>query len=170
MATEASPNRSRHVCALSDVALSSVSGPAKMPTNIPQTAIRLTQILAACLVAPKGESSGHILSREFTLASLAFLCSRLLTASRRARAATVLQRAWRRVLARRLVHRRVMAKGLAQQCAAVVQTRDRILWAKEVIVKWWRQRDRLRKRRGAVGRKPLLLHSKQRGRRFGTVR
>ncbi|KAI9931643.1 hypothetical protein MW887_010220 [Aspergillus wentii] len=50
----------------------------------------------ANLVCPDGLSLSHIFDSEFTLGGLAFLCSRLLSASRRARAAMVVQRAWRR--------------------------------------------------------------------------
>jgi hypothetical protein len=35
--------------------------------------------------------------------------------------------------------RRAAAQQVARQCAAVVQTRNRILWAKGVIVTWWRR-------------------------------
>ncbi|KAJ5106314.1 hypothetical protein N7456_002989 [Penicillium angulare] len=83
-------------------------------------------------------SSSHILDRECTLGSLAFLCSRLLAASKRARAATILQRAWRARLDSRNVYRRSIAKHLATHCAAVVQTRNEIMWAKDVIIRWWR--------------------------------
>ncbi|KAJ5807789.1 hypothetical protein N7474_009058 [Penicillium riverlandense] len=92
----------------------------------------------AFLVSPTLASS-RILDADSTLAALAFLCSRLLAASRRSRAATTLQRAWRAVSKERDAHRRAVAKSLATQCAAVVQTRDKILWAKEVIVEWWRK-------------------------------
>lgn len=101
----------------------------------------------ASLVSPGNSASSRIFDRDFTLASLAFLCSRLLSASKRTRAALVLQSAWRRVLARRTLHLRILAKQVASQCAAVVRTRDRILWAKEVIVRWWRRQKERRKRR-----------------------
>lgn len=92
----------------------------------------------AHLVSP-GATSSHILDGDFTLGALAFLCSRLLSASKRARAATTLQRAWRAQLATRDDIRRTIAKGIATHCAAVVQTRNEILWAKEVITRWWRK-------------------------------
>ncbi|RMD41814.1 hypothetical protein DV735_g3318, partial [Chaetothyriales sp. CBS 134920] len=44
---------------------------------------------------PGAAGKHHIFDPDFTLASLAFLCSRLLGPSKTARAATVLQRAWR---------------------------------------------------------------------------
>ena len=92
----------------------------------------------AHLVSPKPASS-HTPGRDFTLGALAFLCSRLLSTSKRARAATTLQRAWRVRLEDQIAFRRTMAKKLATHCAAVVQTRNEILWAKQVIIRWWRQ-------------------------------
>ncbi|KAJ5183421.1 hypothetical protein N7492_001037 [Penicillium capsulatum] len=90
----------------------------------------------AHLVCPSSASS-HLLDRDFTVGALAFLCSRLLSASKRARAATTLQRVWRTRLAERDEYRRVIAKNLAVHCAAVVQNRNEILWAQEVIARWW---------------------------------
>ncbi|KAI2824152.1 hypothetical protein CBS115989_971 [Aspergillus niger] len=101
----------------------------------------------AKLVAPSSET--RIVDSDFTIGALAFLCSRLLPATKRARAATVLQSAWRRILTRRDDERRAVARDIARQCAAVVQTQHRILWAKEVIVRWWRQ-TRAQQRRRAV--------------------
>ncbi|KAJ5157055.1 uncharacterized protein N7482_008155 [Penicillium canariense] len=92
----------------------------------------------ACLVSP-GKASSHLLDGDFTLAALAFLCSRLLSASKRARAATVLQRAWRAHISKRDEFRRMIARNLAAHCAAVVQTRNEIIWAKEVITRYWRK-------------------------------
>ncbi|RAL00473.1 putative calmodulin-binding protein Sha1 [Aspergillus ibericus CBS 121593] len=90
----------------------------------------------AQLVSPASKT--HIVDSNFTIGALAFLCSRLLSATQRTRAATVLQTAWRRILLRRDQQRRAVAKDLARQCAAVVQTRDRMLWAQGVIVRWWK--------------------------------
>ncbi|GKZ19088.1 hypothetical protein AbraIFM66951_010351 [Aspergillus brasiliensis] len=101
----------------------------------------------AKLVSPSSKT--HIVDSDFTIGALAFLCSRLLPATKRARAATVLQTAWRRILMRRDDERRAIARDIARQCAAVVQTQNRILWAKEVIVRWWRQ-TRPQQRRRAV--------------------
>ncbi|PLB46645.1 hypothetical protein P170DRAFT_387496, partial [Aspergillus steynii IBT 23096] len=83
-------------------------------------------------------SKHHILDSDFTIGALAFLCSRLLSASKRARAATVLQQRWRGILAHRDLQRRIVARDVARQCAAVVQTRERVIWATSVIVQWWR--------------------------------
>lgn len=99
----------------------------------------------AHLVSP-GSASSHILDHDFTLGALAFLCSRLLSASKRARAATILQRAWRARLAETDNFRRTVAKNLATHCAAVVQTRNEILWAKEAITRWWRESKARRER------------------------
>ncbi|KAJ5934196.1 hypothetical protein N7466_003743 [Penicillium verhagenii] len=91
----------------------------------------------AHIISPS--SASHTLNRDFTLGALAFLCSRLLSGSKRARAATVLQRAWRVHLEDRHYLRRTIAKTLASQCAAVVQARNQLLWANKVIASWWRQ-------------------------------
>ncbi|PWY95622.1 hypothetical protein BO94DRAFT_506732 [Aspergillus sclerotioniger CBS 115572] len=104
----------------------------------------------AKLVSPASKT--HIVDSDFTIGALAFLCSRLLSATKRTRAATVLQTAWRRILARRDEQRRAVARDIARQCAAVVQTRDRMLWAKAVIVQWWRTQAQRRRRRAAANK------------------
>ncbi|KAL4912021.1 hypothetical protein BDW62DRAFT_195601 [Aspergillus aurantiobrunneus] len=83
-------------------------------------------------------SKPHILNSNSTTGALAFLCSRLLPTATRVRAALVLQNAWRRILNNREAEKRLIARDIARQCAAVVQTRDQILWAKDVITHWWR--------------------------------
>ncbi|KAJ5574560.1 hypothetical protein N7450_008459 [Penicillium hetheringtonii] len=103
----------------------------------------------AQLVCPHKPSS-HVLDRDFTLGALAFLCSRLLSASKSARAATVLQREWRAHIDRRNALRRAKAHTLAVECAAAVRARNELIWASQVITRWWRnikvreQRKRLR--------------------------
>ncbi|KAL4993845.1 hypothetical protein BDV10DRAFT_189581 [Aspergillus recurvatus] len=92
-------------------------------------------------------SKTHILNNPSTTGALAFLCSCLLPIAKRARAATVIQNAWRHVLDHREAEKRDMARHIARQCAAVVQTRNRILWAKDVIVHWWRLSRARRRRR-----------------------
>jgi abnormal spindle-like microcephaly-associated protein len=59
--------------------------------------------------------------RDFVLASTAFLCSRLLRPSRLARAAVVLQRAWRRRWDVVLAKRKEVLKGVAFACAGHVR-------------------------------------------------
>ncbi|PWY82846.1 hypothetical protein BO70DRAFT_314156 [Aspergillus heteromorphus CBS 117.55] len=109
----------------------------------------------AKLVSPSPSPNTHvpIVNADFTIGALAFLCSRLLAATKRARAATVLQAAWRRILARRDHQRRIIARDLARQCAAVVQARDRIIWAQGVILQWWRKMQTQRRRRTVGGKK-----------------
>ncbi|KAL4972675.1 hypothetical protein BDW66DRAFT_169394 [Aspergillus desertorum] len=99
------------------------------------------------IVLPR--SKVHILDTSSTTGALAFLCSFLLPIAKRARAATVIQDAWRRVLDYREAEKRDMARDIARQCAAVIQSRDRILWAKDVIVRWWRL-SRTRRRRRSI--------------------
>ncbi|KAH8700579.1 hypothetical protein BGW36DRAFT_374457 [Talaromyces proteolyticus] len=95
----------------------------------------------ASLVSPSSTES-HIFDDNFVLGALTFLCSRLLVSSKRIRAAIIIQTAWRHVLACRNLHRRILAKEVAEQCAAVVRARSRILWAKGVILQWWRKQNR----------------------------
>ncbi|KAF9889900.1 hypothetical protein FE257_006772 [Aspergillus nanangensis] len=119
--------------------LKTISNPNPQPIPSLQTRLRAlgcsTQF--ANLVAPSTHKS-HTLDSEFTVGALAFLCSRFLSATKRARAAIVLQKTWRRILDCRNTRLREMARDVAIQCAAVVQTRDRLLWAKGVIIQWWR--------------------------------
>lgn len=103
--------------------------------------------LLAYLLHNSISDSSHFFDSDFTLAALAFLCSRLLSASKLTRTVIIVQSAWRRMLARRMIHHRMVAKQIALQCAAVVHARDRILWAKAVIVKWWRKQRTAKKRR-----------------------
>lgn len=81
----------------------------------------------------------RIFDRDFTLASLAFLCSRLLSASKRPRAATVIQRAWRRHWAKVERGRRLVRKQLAETCAQAVAEKDKRLWAKNTIWQAWKE-------------------------------
>ncbi|PKX94786.1 putative calmodulin-binding protein Sha1 [Aspergillus novofumigatus IBT 16806] len=105
----------------------------------------------ANLVSPSNSRKAHIFDSSFTVGGLAFLCSRLLSSTKRARAAIVLQSAWRRVLAHREAHRISVARSLALQCAAVVQTRDRLLRAKAIILRWWRRMGEQRQQRSKMG-------------------
>jgi abnormal spindle-like microcephaly-associated protein len=114
-------------------------------------------VLLACLVAPG--TTSHILNCDTTLAALAFLCSRMLSASKRARAATAIQRAWRSHMARKMQHRREVARDLAENCAAVVQGRTEILGAAEVITRWWREIKSHKQREQTLQRKALRKFS-----------
>lgn len=88
----------------------------------------------ASLVAPSSISSKHIFDKDFTLGALAFLCSRLLSASKRVRATVVIQSAWRNVLSRR----KAPGNGTGAASANSLGDQERVLWAKGVIVRWWR--------------------------------
>jgi abnormal spindle-like microcephaly-associated protein len=91
------------------------------------------------LFAPvPGVPVGRFFDRDFVVAALGFLCSRLLSATKRARAAVTIQRRWRQFHGRAMSQRRLVAKRVAEQCMAVVQARERLLWAKTVILKSWR--------------------------------
>jgi abnormal spindle-like microcephaly-associated protein len=84
-------------------------------------------------------SHATIPTKSFTLTSLTFLASRLLPAARSHRAASTIQSFYRRVLARREVHRRVSLMRLAAHCAAVVNARDHVVWAATVMQRAWRR-------------------------------
>jgi abnormal spindle-like microcephaly-associated protein len=62
----------------------------------------------------------HIFDRDFVMAALAFLCSRLLGPSKTSRAAVTIQKAWRQHWGRVLSTRRGQLKMLAEGCAAAV--------------------------------------------------
>lgn len=153
-----------HVCGCWDAALSLVRH-----TSSTSHRFYTDNLQTAHLVTP-GTACSYLLDRDFTLGALAFLCSRLLSASKHARAATTLQRAWRARLAERDNHRRAIAKHLATHCAAVVQTRNEILWAKEVITRWWRaskaRKQRQNTARSQPTRKPSHRMWKTAGRRL----
>ncbi|KAF2798248.1 hypothetical protein K505DRAFT_322035 [Melanomma pulvis-pyrius CBS 109.77] len=102
------------------------------------------------LFAPHNASAKTIPSKDFTLLALSFLASRLLPLSRSHRAASVIQRTYRRHLSRKTVHKRVALMRVAADCAAVVQTRNRLVNATTLIQRRWKQilenrRERLRK-------------------------
>ncbi|KAI9724804.1 MAG: hypothetical protein M1812_000080 [Candelaria pacifica] len=82
--------------------------------------------------------NGRVFDRDFTIAALSFLCSRLLGASKKGRAATVIQSAWRHALLRRAFHKRCVAMRLAHDCQTVVVTRDRVITAARIIQSAWR--------------------------------
>ncbi|OJD24887.1 hypothetical protein ACJ73_03750 [Blastomyces percursus] len=99
---------------------------------------QFASLVAPAPSSPSCVSSSQFFDRDFTLAALAFLCSRLLPASKKARAAIVLQTAWRRTLAQRQLQKRLVAGKVATEFMAAVQERNRLIWAKGVIIRWWR--------------------------------
>ncbi|KAF2266224.1 calmodulin-binding protein-like protein Sha1 [Lojkania enalia] len=82
--------------------------------------------------------SKTIPSKDFTLLSLSFLASRLLPLSITHRAASTIQRAYRRRLAWKTVHKRVVLMRLAADCAVVAQARERLVNAATVIQRRWK--------------------------------
>jgi abnormal spindle-like microcephaly-associated protein len=82
-----------------------------------------------------------------------------LSSTKRIRAAIVIQKAWRRITTEENFRRRVLAKEIAEQCAAVACARDRLLWAKAVIVKWWREQ-KMQKRKHAALKSKMPTKSK----------
>ncbi|KIW63136.1 hypothetical protein PV04_10011 [Phialophora macrospora] len=65
----------------------------------------------------------HLFDRDFVLAALAFLCSRLLGPTKGVRAAVTIQKAWRSHWTRVLNARRVLTKAIAEGCAQSVRDR-----------------------------------------------
>jgi abnormal spindle-like microcephaly-associated protein len=116
------------------------SSPTSKKTSLEERLAKLgcsTQF--SSLFAPSTTGNKYqLFSRDFTLAALAFLCSRLLSASKRARASIVVQRAWRCSQLRVEAHKQKMASMLASQCAEVVRTREKILDSKMKIMRAWR--------------------------------
>ncbi|ETN43500.1 uncharacterized protein HMPREF1541_02659 [Cyphellophora europaea CBS 101466] len=81
-----------------------------------------------------GSAAGQqIFDRDFVLASIAFLCSRLLRPSKTARAALVLQNAWRRHWDKVIVRRKLVLQTLARACAEQVRAAE----AKACIWRTW---------------------------------
>ncbi|KAL9107653.1 MAG: hypothetical protein Q9227_007460 [Pyrenula ochraceoflavens] len=92
-------------------------------------------------------NDSKVFDRDTTLAALAFLASRLLAPSRRARAASTIQKAWRGTTARRMTRKMIVCRRLATECARVVTMKEKVCWAKEVLWSAWkasklRRRDR----------------------------
>lgn len=83
--------------------------------------------------------AGTVLDRDYVIATLAFLCSRLLGPSKRNRAATVIQRAYRQFLLRRQRHQSWILSKLAYDCQAIVITRTKVIGASSVIQRAWRR-------------------------------
>ncbi|KAI9825414.1 MAG: hypothetical protein M1832_001144 [Thelocarpon impressellum] len=81
---------------------------------------------------------GRVFDKDFVVAGLAFMCSRLLQSSVKGRAATRIQRAYRRTLSRRIMHKRAVLLRLAYDCQTVVATRDRVIGAATVLQRAWR--------------------------------
>ncbi|EXJ54024.1 hypothetical protein A1O7_09361 [Cladophialophora yegresii CBS 114405] len=75
------------------------------------------------LTSPESPNRTHLFDRDFVLAALAFLCSRLLGPTKGVRSAVTIQKAWRSYWARVLDGRKVMVKALAEGCAQSVQDR-----------------------------------------------
>ena len=82
----------------------------------------------------------HVFSQNVTISVLAFLCSRLLRLSRAARAATILQRAYRGFRAQRISSQKRLLSQLAKDCTQVVADRRRLLQAALLVQRLWRTR------------------------------
>ncbi len=98
-----------------------------------------------------GRGNEHIFDRDFVLASLAFLCSRLLGPSKRARAAVAIQRGWRQHWDRVINGRKSVLQTLAASCAARVQGDETRGRAKATIWRAWRSYNARKQERAVVG-------------------
>ena len=117
------------------------SGQAKHRSSHPCTTVgNRLQILGCSTAFIKQFTSpqSSIPSRQTTISDLAFLASRLLPLARRHNAAITLQRAYRRRLARITITQRVALARLASDCAIVVQTQQKLMYAATVLQKAWR--------------------------------
>ncbi|KAF2864165.1 hypothetical protein K470DRAFT_261632 [Piedraia hortae CBS 480.64] len=81
---------------------------------------------------------GFVPSRHAVIANLAFLASRLLHLAKTHKSAVKISRAYRLMLARRQITRRLALCRLAHSCAAVVRTQHRLVEATTVLQRAWR--------------------------------
>ncbi|KAF8471862.1 hypothetical protein BDZ91DRAFT_716701 [Kalaharituber pfeilii] len=81
---------------------------------------------------------GRVFDRSFIIGGLVFLCSRLLQWSIRERAAVSIQRTFRAWKFREVVHKRIALLLLAHDCAAFVQSKERIMDAAITIQRAFR--------------------------------
>ena len=94
------------------------------------------KLLAASIFGRK--DCERVFDRDFTVAALAFLCSRLLSASRRGRAAAVISEAYRGLRTRRVIRQRVVLMRIARDCKQVYTTRSTTMRAARVLQRAWR--------------------------------
>jgi abnormal spindle-like microcephaly-associated protein len=113
-------------------------------TLSPQTSLSAKLAAAGCstsftaLFSPSAPSAKSIPSKDFTVLTLAFLASRLLPLSLRARAAVTIQAAFRRHLFRKSLSARIQALLAARRSAVVAQQRLKMVGAATVLQRAWR--------------------------------
>ena len=101
----------------------------------------------ASLFSP-GQAS-KVFDKDFTIAALAFLASRLLGMSKRGRTGDVIWGAWVRYQNRILTRRKCVLRNLARDCAMVVQTKEKVEKAAVILqgsVRMWLMRSEERRR------------------------
>ena len=87
-------------------------------------ALGCSEQFAKLFSTPQGSHNRpHLFDRDFVIAALAFLCSRLLGPSRSVRAAVTIQKAWRSRWARVLDERKSQLKAVAEGCVQSFQDR-----------------------------------------------
>ena len=119
--------------------LKSGSSGANLPLDKRLVNLGCSQQFAQLFSSTKDSSMPtHLFDRDFTLAALAFLCSRLLSASRKARATSVIQRAWRGWHAKNDVARQLTHKDLGDYGVMVAQEEAKRIQSKERIWRTWK--------------------------------
>ncbi|KAF2272436.1 uncharacterized protein EI97DRAFT_426355 [Westerdykella ornata] len=140
--------------------LSTGDGTAQLPLAAKLRATGCSSSFVA-LFTPQHHKNKTIPSRDFTLITLAFLASRLLPLSITHRAASVIQRAYRRRLGRQTAHKRVVLMRLAYACADVARKREKVVCAAMTLQRRWRQVLADRKKR--LEREVTLFQAAARG-------
>lgn len=80
----------------------------------------------------------HVFNQGFTITSLAFLCSRVLTASKRGIAAMTILSAFRLWKSRQRTREKRILSKLACDCQSVYRTRNRVVHAALILQREWR--------------------------------
>lgn len=93
----------------------------------------------------------RVFDLDFTMAALAFLCSRLLEVSKNGRAAAVIQRAYRKSKNREMIRQRCILIKVAYDCKAVFETRLCLWKAARRLQNAWRAYQRRKRGRATFG-------------------
>lgn len=120
--------------------------PSSLPVTTTDTRLTLVTKLKAIgcstsfiqLFTPQGNTARSIPSKDFTLLTLSFLASRLLPLSLTHRAASIIQRSFRRHLSRRTTHQRAVLLKVAHEAKQVAMARERLVNAATVVQRRWK--------------------------------
>lgn len=118
------------------------TGPKSRSSSMPNGARVEAQLQALgcsnAFIKQVRSANGTIPSRKTTISNLAFLASRLLPLARQHNAARMIQRAFRLRRSRTIASQRTALMRLADACATVVQTQQRLISAATVLQRAWR--------------------------------